>query len=101
MLTMVVLVAGLTGLIVLMMLLRGWRRYDDRLRPPPPQHPRLPDPWRAAADRLDQTDPPEDTDGEPDPWRTAADRLDQTDPPEGANGEAGPEAPDSDDRDER
>ena len=54
--------ACLVGLVVIMMLLRSWRRYNRRLDRPKPEHGPMPDVWRAAAERLDDADPLDDVD---------------------------------------
>ena len=76
-LLVLMVVACLVGLVVITMLLRAWRRYNQRLDRPRPQRGPMPDVWRAAADRLGDPDPfDEDDDDRPDPL----DEDDQPDP---------------------
>ena len=81
-LLLLIVLACLIGLVVIILLLRSWRRYNERLRRPRPSRRQEPpiDPWHAAADRLEETELPEGTedtdereapedDGDRDDWR--------------------------------
>lgn len=76
-LIVLMVVACVIGLIVIIMLLRTWRRYNERLnRSPRVEREPLTDVWHAAAERLeeeeqdegddDQAEPDEDEPDDPD-----------------------------------
>ena len=65
-LIVVILVACMVGLVVIVLLLRAWRRFNERLNRPRPDRQAIPDIWRASAERLKDTDQPEADEYDPD-----------------------------------
>jgi len=65
-LIVLMLVACVIGLVVIVLLLRTWRRFNERLNRPRPDRQEIPDIWRASAERLKDTDQPEADEYDPD-----------------------------------
>ena len=66
-LLMMIVAVCLVGLVIVLLLLRTWRRYNLRLNRPPPKHQPMADIWHAAAERLTETDQSEAEPDEPEP----------------------------------
>ena len=66
------------GLVVIIMLLRTWRRYNERLNRSRPKPQPLTDVWHAAAERLEEEEP---TEGDGDRAEPDEDEPDDPDVP--------------------
>ena len=76
-LVMIVVALCVLGLVVILLLLRTWRRYNARLNRTRAKRRPMVDIWHAAADRLDETDQPEVRDDRPDPDEHDRDDADE------------------------
>ncbi len=64
-LIVLMLVACVIGLVVIILLLRTWRRFNKRLNRPRPDRQAIPDIWHESAERLNEADPADPDDDLP------------------------------------